>query len=53
MLVSVRLHYGTKKFFVYVSGFQKDLLYAGKEKDHNNVGTVSCHPNINSRRKTI
>ena len=28
-LVSVKLHYGTIFFFVYVSGFQKDLLYVG------------------------
>ena len=40
ILVSVKLNYGTKKFFIYVSGFQKDLLHAGKEKDYNNVGTV-------------
>ena len=53
ILVSVKLHYGTKTFFIYVSGFKKDLLHAGKENDHNNVGTVSFHPDINPRRKTI
>ena len=28
-LVSVKLHYGTKNFFDYVSGFRKDSLYSG------------------------
>ena len=30
-LISVRLHYGTKKCFVYISAFLKDLLYAGNQ----------------------
>ena len=53
ILVSVKLHYGTKKFFLYVCGFQKDLLHLGKEKDHNNFDIMPCHPNINPRTETI
>ena len=51
MYIKLQLWY--KKVFYLRIWFSKGLTARGKGKDHNNVDTVSCHQNINSRRKMI
>ena len=44
-MVSVKLHYGTKFFFVYVSRFQKDLLCVGNCAGFTEIVKYAFHYN--------